>query len=451
MSRAAGPATSPEDVAWRFQQGRAVQAVIWGMPAVNMDVLRRAVTTATPAKVNEPVLWSRPIDAMAQVLTPDPHVVTGMVFVNTKDAGPVVIEVPGGEGGVAVGGVIVDAWQTVLADIGGDGTGQGPGGKFLVVPPGFAGKPPEGYRVLASETFGGCVLLTSGLVGEGAWAQAVDVMKRVKVYPLSAGAGAATACTDLSGVALDAAIPYDLRFFEALDRVVQAEPWLERDRVMLDQLDTVGINRGKAFTPGARAVRGLDEGAREARALLEYGYERGMPAHTPGSRWRLPAPAGLFDESPTAAAPGGGAAAYPIDARGLAYSCRSTGIERRGAGAFALTAISDGSGAALDGAKSYRLRMPAGDGWSVTVYDRETHTLLKGVARAGVSSASAGLTRNEDGSVDVSFGPAAPSGKQSAWIPTLPTGTFEVMVRFYRPSAGVFDGSWRMAEIEAAP
>ena len=31
-------------------------------------------------------------------------------------------------------------------------------------------------------------------------------------------------------IMFDSTIPYDVRFFEALDRFVQSEPWLERDR-----------------------------------------------------------------------------------------------------------------------------------------------------------------------------------------------------------------------------
>ena len=54
---------------------------------------------------------------------------------------------------------------------------------------------------------------------------------------------------DASGALFDAAIPYDVRFFEALDRIVQAEPFLHRDRVMIDQLATIGIRRGAAFEP----------------------------------------------------------------------------------------------------------------------------------------------------------------------------------------------------------
>jgi hypothetical protein len=38
----------------------------------------------------------------------------------------------------------------------------------------------------------------------------------------------------------DSTIPYDLHFYEALDRFMQREPWIDRDRVMIDQLKTIG-------------------------------------------------------------------------------------------------------------------------------------------------------------------------------------------------------------------
>jgi hypothetical protein len=39
---------------------------------------------------------------------------------------------------------------------------------------------------------------------------------------------------DAADVVLDGVIRYDVRFFESLNRMVQAEPWLERDRAMID-------------------------------------------------------------------------------------------------------------------------------------------------------------------------------------------------------------------------
>jgi len=56
-------------------------------------------------------------------------------------------------------------------------------------------------------------------------------------------------------VLFDAVIPYDLRFFELLDRTVQREPWLMRDKAMIDVLKTIGIEKGKRFAPDASTKR----------------------------------------------------------------------------------------------------------------------------------------------------------------------------------------------------
>jgi hypothetical protein len=66
----------------------------------------------------------------------------------------------------------------------------------------------------------------------------------VKVYPLSSSAHPPqTAFTDAKDVEYDSTIRYDPSFFQSLNRVVQSEPWIERDRAMIDQLRSVGIER----------------------------------------------------------------------------------------------------------------------------------------------------------------------------------------------------------------
>ena len=47
------------------------------------------------------------------------------------------------------------------------------------------------------------------------------------------------------------------------------------------------------------------------------------------------------------------------------------------------------------------------------------------------------MKKNADGSVDIYFGPKAPAGKESNWIPTDPAREFELMVRLYGPDQGV--------------
>ena len=52
----------------------------------------------------------------------------------------------------------------------------------------------------------------------------------------------------------------DGSFFDGLNRIVQSEPWLDRDRVMIDQLKSLGIEKGKPFAPTATAKPALATG-----------------------------------------------------------------------------------------------------------------------------------------------------------------------------------------------
>jgi hypothetical protein len=60
------------------------------------------------------------------------------------------------------------------------------------------------------------------------------------------------------------------------------------------------------------------------------------------------------------------------------------------------------------------------------------------------------LKTNADGSIDLYFGPAgsAPKGMEANWIETLPAKGFYPMMRFYSPKAGLFDGTWKLPDVE---
>ena len=140
---------------------RAVEAVIWGMPAVNMELLFQAVKGAK-ADFSQVVDWSAATGLEDQTLTPNPDTVYLFPFFNTKEAGPMVLEVPPADEG-SITGSIDDAWQVALEDVGPAGVDKGKGGKYLILPPGYKDKTPEGYIALPSATYTGFVALRSTL------------------------------------------------------------------------------------------------------------------------------------------------------------------------------------------------------------------------------------------------------------------------------------------------
>ena len=245
---------------------RAIEAVIWGMPAVNYDLMYQAMVRDAKAGAgsNKIVYWSRLFDWKNQTLTPNPDSIYFMPFINTKDVGPMVLEIPPADEG-SITGSVDDCWQTALEDVGPAGVDKGKGGKYLILPPGYKDKTPDGYIVLPSGNYQGYALLRSILKSgsDADVAKAVAYGKRIKLYPLLQAANPpATKFVDAIDVVFDATIPYDLRFFESLDRIVQREPWLERDKAMIDQLKSIGIEKGKLFKPDAKDAEDPQGGRR---------------------------------------------------------------------------------------------------------------------------------------------------------------------------------------------
>jgi hypothetical protein len=444
--------TSTNELADRALHRRAVEAMIWGMPAVNYDLMLQQMLTKTKGKVNAIVYWSRPVDWKNQTLTPNPDSIYLMAFYNTKDVGPVVIEVPPADHTGSLAGNIVNVWQMPLEDAGPQGADKGRGGKYVILPPGYKGRPPYGYIALQSDTYGGYALLRSSLASHSEMdvAKSVAYGRRIKVYPFSqASRPPATVFTDAMDVLFDSTIRYDHTFFGNLDRIVQNEPWLQRDRAMIDQLRTIGIEKGKPFNPDAKTQQVFDAAALEARAFLARRYESTLPQFNPGIYWTMPTSPEL------AVAMQNGFAdpdAYPVDARGTTYTYGFIGIKRLGTAQFYLIAIKDKNGQAFDGGTTYRLTVPPNapvkQYWSATAYDRETHALIRDMPRASRSSQVSELQRNTDGSVDIYFGPQPLPGKEANWVPTQPGRQFEVMFRLYGPEKAFFDKQWVLPDIE---
>jgi hypothetical protein len=451
-AKAAAPFT-PEELARRTLHRRAVEAVIWGMPAVNYDLMYQAMVRDAKGGPNQIVYWSRLFDWKNQTLTPNPDTLYFMPFFDTKDVGPMVLEVPPADEG-SITGSVDDCWQTALEDVGPAGVDKGKGGKYLILPPGSKDKVPDGYIPLRSPTYQGFAILRSNTRSSSKEdvAKAVAYAKRVKFYPLAKVADPpATKFVDAIDVVFDANITYDLRFFEALDRVVQTEPWLERDKAMIDKLKSIGIEKGKPFKPDAKAQEVLKDAAREARAWLADRYENAYfpPAYYEGGHWHVPASPEVVEGLSTMFA---NPKEYPVDSRGVAYSIGYFSAKHLGTGQFYLMTINDKEGKPFGGGKTYRLTVPANAPvklyWSATAYDRDTHALIRDMKWASRSSQSTGLQKNADGSVDIYFGPKAPEGKESNWVPTKSGGGFEVLFRFYGPEKALFDKTWKLPDIE---
>ena len=440
--------SSAAEINRRAVHRRAVEAVVWSVPLVNFDRMLQAAV-ANGAQPNQVVYWSRPANWKDQTLTPNTDTIYFNPFYDTR-GGPVVLEIPAAEGDASITGSIDTAWQNALEDVGPAGVDKGKGGKYLITPPGYKEKTPDGYIVLPSDTYRGFGILRSNFKGgsDADVAAAVAYGRKIKIYPLGQTAES-TVYVDVYDRLFDATIPYDASYFDYLNRSVQLEPWLARDKAMIDMLKTIGIEKGKPFKPDAATTALLDAAAREARAFINATYEMALAQPVfPGSRWGLPGgPDVIKGMADGFASPD----SYPVDRRAVVYSAIYYSPKHLGEGQFYLLAIGDGTGRAFDGKKNYRLHVPPKAPvrlyWSATVYDRETHAMIRETARSSRGSNSAGLQVNSDGSVDLYFGPHAPAGKEANWVPTAGRD-FEVLFRFYGPEKPLFEKTWSLPDIE---
>jgi hypothetical protein len=231
---------------------------------------------------------------------------------------------------------------------------------------------------------------------------------------------------------------------------VQAEPWLERDKAMIDSLKSIGIEKGNPFNPDPGTQDVLNDAAREAHAWLVARYEASFSSpYYEGGHWSLPGSRELLEGQATFFAKPD---VYPVDVRGVTFSYAYFTPKHIGTGSSYLLTIADKDGRLLDGGTTYRLTVPADapvrQYWSATVYDRATHAPIRNARWPSRSSQTPGLQKDADGPVDVYFGPEAPPGKESNWIPTSADGGFEVLFRFYGPEKPLFEKTWRLPDIE---
>jgi hypothetical protein len=445
-----GGGFKPANIREQMIYQRGIEAAIWGMPVVNYQSMYREFAKLH-GTYNQIVYWPKLLDWKNQTLTPNPDVIYIMPFINTKDAGPVVLEIPPADDGI-LNGSIMDCWQAAIEDIGPGGVDKGKGGKYLFLPPEYdKAKIPAGYIPMQSATYQGYALIRSVLKSgsDADIAKAVKYAKRIKMYPLSKAANPPeTSFVDASNAVYDSSIKYDASFYNTLDTMVQSQPLLERDRAMIEQLQTIGIKKGKTFNPDARTQEILGIAVKDAKKWLEENYAA-LPPFYKDTHWFFPVGKEFvqcvqsYYRVPEI---------YPIDNRGVAYMIAFFSAKHLGESQFYLMQTNDKDNKPLAGNGSYKLHVPANvpviQYWSITVYNRDTHTFIRNVSRQGRSSQSPGLKKNSDGSVDLYISAAAPPGEETNWIPTDANGRFEILARFYGPTKKLYDMSWKLNDIE---
>jgi hypothetical protein len=428
-----------------FQRG--LQAYLAALPANSVEALRRGITEFGPA--NQTVLISETLlDSKSLFLTANDNTVYNLVWLDLKD-GPLVMEMAPG-----ALGPIDDYWFRWVSDVGVTGPDKGKGGKYLLLPPGYKGKVPEGYFVVRSRTMGNLMFFRTFLKDGDPKPGVEMVKKRLRIYPLAQSANPPQMkFIDISGKAFSTLAPADFSAFEYVNHVIQSEPTDALDPDTAGVFASIGIEKGKPFAPDARMKKILTDAAAVGDATartLAYRCRIKEAFYYPDSAWCTPFIGG----------------SYKFEQNGVrlldAYSFfffYATGItpamaaQMVGEGSQYAVAFVDAKGNPLDGSKNYKVHLPpnipAKDFWSLLVYDNQTRSMLQTDQQyPSVGSQTKGLLVNADGSVDVYFGPKAQQGKENNWVQTVPEKGWNIILRLYGPLEPWFAKTWRPGEIE---
>ena len=367
--------------------------------------------------------------------------------------GPFVIELPAGP----LIGAALDLNQRWIADMGMPGPDEGNGGRHLFLPPDFNQKIPDGYYVCQS-TMNRIIIALRSVPVNGDVNGAIQLLQTVKARPLNPPSDWQEPrwvnLTDKGQNTTPVKWENNIKFWEELHWVIDAEPPLDAYRHEYGELAALGIAKGKPFAPDARMKRILEQAAKVGLAEMRtqsFADRRPDRVVWKDRKWEWAAlryEDGYFNTENY----------VDLEAREVWFYQAigtSPAMFRRHAGGGSLywLGLRDNNDAYLDGGKTYKLTVPqpvpAKLFWSVTVYDAETRSqIATDQGKAALRSLFELNDKLTGKTLDLYFGPKAPGGQDGQWIKTIPGKGWFAYFRLYSPEPAAFDGSWKSNDFE---
>ena len=422
---------------------RATQAMLSTLQVASMNGMEKGMRSFGPPNTTL-ILFEDLMDSKALWLTPNTLSIYSVVWLELEDE-PMVMETPPN-----VLGFIDDAWFNYVIDFGNVGPDKGQGGKYIILPPGYEGKVPDGYHVAKTNTYGNWILFRGFLVNGSTKPALESIKKNFKLYPLSQiDNPPALNIVNASGVPHNTIHSMDFSYWEELNETIQDEPINGLEPEVRGLLASIGIEKGKEFNPDPHMKEILTEAAKigsvTARALTARPKDERVYVY-PGERvWTNPFIEARYDFMKNGARLLDSRVYMHFYATGITPAMA---IKILGKGSQYLIAYLDENMQALDGSKTYKINLPpnvpAQDFWSFTIYDNQTRSMLQTNQQfPGLDNNKEGLKQNADGSFDVYFAPEAPAGFENNWIQTIPGKTWNTIFRLYGPLEPFYDKTWK--------
>jgi hypothetical protein len=447
-----GSTPSIKDFDYQIKYHRAFEAVLWNMPAIAIYSFRRAAFDNLGLKDNDIIAYSAPATPRLEAITANSTTPYIASYTDLRQ-GPVVLEVPAAGPDGSLYGQVVDAWQFTIADVGPAGLDQGKGAKYLFTPPNYKENVPQGYIHIASPNYRIAFAFRSVPAPGKAAADAYQYAKKLRMYYLSQAANPPQQkFIDPYSERYPTLPFYDERHFEDMHAIMSVEPVREHDKVMMGMLTSLGIEKGKPFTPDETAKRAMRQAAIDAWFYLQSWFDTVLVKRVfwPDRHYVV---------------------LLQTDANKrftFTYDDRIDLIERAAEYFWCtympkqlsdtpatqyLMAMADKDGKLLEAGKLYKLDVPAAmpvkQFWALTVYDRATFSFIYSTSdRTTLSSYDLGkMKKNPDGGVTIYVGPKPPDGLESNWIPSGGKRPLPAM-RLYGVTEALNNKTFKMPDFE---
>ena len=434
----------------------AIHAYRTMLPALNVIGMRDGSEAAFGAGYNVLPIWKDRMDSRAWVPTPNADVIYSMSYLDLKETGPLVVKAPPN-----VIGMFTDFFQRTITDVGAIGPDRARGGLYLLLPPDYQGHVPASYYAVRSSTYNVFLFFRTIMAkGEGKPdpAPAVALAETTRIYPLWMQEKdiPAMAFPNASGKRVNMMYPTDFTYWEKLKAFVDYEPVEAIDPELRGILAGIGIVKGQPFEPADWQREQLEQAVVDAPKMIlasaQLGRDDDRNRYYPDRQWERAwtgATAEWMQES-----------YLDVAARSrffqYAYSSAPAMVMRTtGAGSKYPYTLRDADGDFMEGGRTYRLRLPpnppAALFWAVTAYNVTDGTMPETEQLLPSTNGYYDIPKNEDGSIDIWFGPEKPEGvADSAFIQTVPGRHFLVCLRLYGAEDAFYDQTWKPDDVVKA-
>ena len=262
-----------------------VEAFINSFPGASLAAMRQGFL-GIGVEDNDVLEFPELMDSASLFLTANCDTLYYISFLDLTH-GPMVVELPALGPSTGILGGVDDMWFNWVTDMGLPGPDRATGGRYLIVGPDYDGPLPDaGYFVSHCRTTRAWFFARAFKVNNDPAPPAEVIRNGLRIYPYQPGAVGSPVASFLSGAgpfapetepaptrfvdgthkSFNTIPPVDDSYWDLINELVQAEPVEAGNPEILGLLASVGIVKGKPFSPDARMREILSDAVKVGNA-----------------------------------------------------------------------------------------------------------------------------------------------------------------------------------------